>query len=85
MESTALENQKSNDREHGVQPLAAIMGECGVTNHQLVAASTEQLTHKMVSKACRGRELSPKVRQKITRALNALTGRQYNSRDLFNY
>ena len=55
MESPEIDNQFINDREHGVQPLVAIMEECGVTNHQLVAASTEQLTHKMVAKACRGR------------------------------
>ncbi len=85
MESPALDNPFINDREHGIQPLTAIMEECGVTNHQLVAASTEQLTHKMVAKACRGRELSSKVRQKIVRALNKITGKQYNARDLFNY
>ena len=51
----------------------------------MVAASTEQLTHKMLAKGCRGRYLSPKVRQKILRALNRLTGETFTLAQLFNY
>ena len=72
-------------REYGLQPLAAILGERGITNHQVVEASTEQLTHKMLAKACRGRYLSSKVRQKILRAVNKVTGEQFRLADLFTY
>ncbi len=51
----------------------------------MVAASTEQLTHKMLSKACRGRFLSVKIRLKILRAVNKLTGDSHRLADLFNY
>ena len=72
-------------REYGPQPIADLMLAHGLTNHQVVAASTEQLTHKMMAKACRGRMLSPKVKQKILRAFNAATGEAYTMKDLFNY
>lgn len=72
-------------REHGPQPLAELLQRQGITNHQVVAASTEQLTHKMVAKACRGRFLSVKVRLKILRAVNRLCKSEYALADLFNY
>ena len=72
-------------RDYGPQPIADLMIALGLTNHQVVAASTEQLTHKMMAKACRGRFLSSKVRQKILRAINAATGDNYTMKDLFNY
>ncbi len=71
--------------EHGPQPIAALLARLGLSNHQIVAASTEQVTHKMMAKACRGRFLSSKVRQKILRAVNAASGGTYNLADLFNY
>ena len=74
-----------NPLEHGPQPIAALLVQLGLTNHQIVAASTEQVTHKMMAKACRGRFLSSKVRQKILRAVNAASGGAYNLADLFNY
>ncbi|MBR4125107.1 MAG: hypothetical protein IKR13_02795 [Victivallales bacterium] len=72
-------------REYGLQPLATILTERNITNHQVVAASTEQLTHKMMAKACRGRYLSSKVRQKILRAVNKVTGEEFRLSDLFTY
>lgn len=73
------------EREYGVQPIEAKMNELGLANHDLVAASTEQLTHKMVAKARRGRWLSSTVRQKILRAWNKATQRTDSLADLFNY
>ena len=61
------------------------MNELGIANHDLVAVSTEQLTHKMVAKARRGRWLSSAVRQKILRAWNKATNRTDILADLFNY
>ena len=72
-------------REYGPQPLAELLAARGLSNHQVVEASTEQLTHKMLAKACRGRFLSGKVRQKILRAVNRLTGEDFRLSDLFNY
>ena len=76
---------ETNPLEHGPQPIAALLERLHLTNHQIVAASTEQVTHKMMAKACRGRFLSSKVRQKILRAVNAASGGSYNLGDLFNY
>ncbi len=73
------------ERDLGEQPLARIMGERGLKPHNLVAASGEQLTHKMVSRACRGRRLTPHVQEKILRALNRATGQGFSLQDLFNY
>ena len=77
--------EEASCREYGEQPLAALLAQRGLTNHQVVAASTEQLTHKMLSKACRGRFLSVKIRLKILRAVNKLTGDSHRLADLFNY
>ena len=73
------------EREYGPQPIDAKMTERAMNNHTLVAASTEQLTHKMVAKARRGRFLSTPVRMKILRAWNQATGETLTLRDLFNY
>jgi hypothetical protein len=73
------------DRDMGPQPIAEVMAKLGLKSHDLVAASTEQLTHKMVSKACKGRRLTPHIQSKILRAINAATGRSYRMAELFNY
>jgi hypothetical protein len=73
------------DRDLGVQPIAEVMAQLGLKSHDLVAASGEQLTHKRVSRACKGRRLTPNTQSKILRAINAATGRSYRLQDLFNY
>ena len=73
------------ERNFGPQPIAAIMAERGLTAHDLVTASSEQITHKMVSRACRGRRLTMRVQDKIVRALNAAAQAQYGRASLFNY
>lgn len=55
---------------HGDQPLNAIMQHWGISNHDLVGVSTEQLTHKQVQRARQGRQLTLKMMQKVARALN---------------
>lgn len=74
------------DNEDTIQPLDALMTKLGLTNAQLVNASTEQLSFKMVQKARRGRRLSPHIQEKVLTALLAvkpdLTLRR---RDLFRY
>ena len=74
-----------SERNLGPQPIERIMAELKLKTHDLVAASTEQLTHKMVSRACKGRRLSPTVKNKVLNALNTASGRNFTSHDLFNY
>jgi hypothetical protein len=73
------------ERDLGPQPIGRIMAERNLKPHDLVAASTEQLTHKMVSRACKGRRLTINAQTKVLNALNAATGKNYSLRDLFNY
>lgn len=77
--------QDSDIREFGPQPLGDILTAKGFQNHDLVASSTEQLTHKMVAKAVRGRFVSSKIRLKILHALNKASGEEYTLQQLFNY
>jgi hypothetical protein len=71
--------------EYGPQPVAALLEKHNLTHHDVVAASTEQITHKMIGRACKGRKLSRHVQFKIVRALNAATEQEYGLKDLFNY
>jgi hypothetical protein len=73
------------ERNLGEQPIAAIMESAEIKSHDLVAASTEHITHKMVSRACKGRRLTRNVQHKILRALCKHTGANYALADLFNY
>ena len=73
------------ERNLGEQPLTAIMAEAEIKSHDLVAASTEHITHKMVSRACKGRRLTRNVQHKILRALCKHTESTYTLSDLFNY
>ena len=61
------------------------MAEKGLKSHDLVAASTEQITHKMVQRGCKGRRLTKNVQGKLLRALITATGKTYVVADLFTY
>jgi hypothetical protein len=77
---------KTETNDLGAQPLDALMTKHGLTNHALVAASTDQLSHKVVQKARKGRRLTSKAKNKILDALhNALPEQKFAHRDLFNY
>ena len=67
-----------------------------LTNHRLVEVSTEQLNHKQVQKARKGRQLTLAMMQKVTRTLNIAvwtslpkadkeTFVEYLHKHLFNY
>lgn len=60
----------SGERDHGVQPLDSLLQEWGLSNHDLVEASPEQLNHKQVQKGRKGRQLTLHTMQKVCRALN---------------
>ena len=83
-------------RDHGPQPLDSLLTRWGISNHQLVESSVEQLNHKQVQKARKGRQLTLHMMQKITRTLNdAILARlskeqragfaPYTHKHLFNY
>lgn len=85
-----------DERDLGAQPLDQMMEAWGIDNHDVVAVSTEQLTHKQVQKARKGRRLTLKMMQKVTRAFNVCIWHRLNKeqkeayyeymhRDLFNY
>lgn len=73
------------ERNLGEQPLSRILAEHNLKSGDLVAASTENITYKMVSRACTGRRLTPHVQVKICNALNKATGKTFSLTDLFNY
>lgn len=61
---------QDDTRDHGLQPLDALMTRWAITNHQLVDTSVEQLNHKQVQRARKGRQLTLHLMQKVTRTLN---------------
>ena len=71
--------------ELGVQPLDTIMEEKGLKNHDLVAASTEGLTHKQVQKGRKGRRLTRNIQDKIISALSVVSSESYTCAQLFTY
>ena len=73
------------ERNFGKQPVAQIMADHNLKASDLVAVSTDQLTHKMVARACKGRRLTPNVKSKILNALNKSTEKKYSMEELFNY
>jgi hypothetical protein len=83
-------------RDHGVQPLDELMNRWNITNHQLVETSVEQLNHKQVQRARKGRQLTLHLMQKLARTLNDAVMAQlpkeertnfkpYLHKHLFNY
>jgi hypothetical protein len=86
----------TEERDLGSQPLLSLIERWGLTNHDLVAVSPEQLTHKQVQRANQGRKLTLKMKQKLARTVNfAVWGRltneerqkfvEYFPKHLFNY
>ena len=73
------------ERNMGEQPIALVMADHGLKASDLVEKSTEQITHKMVSRACKGRRLTPHVQVKVCNALNIVTGKTYSLGELFTY
>ena len=74
----------------GVQPIDAIMTEHGLKNHDVMQMNRGGLTHKQVNKARKGRRLTPKIKVRITAALNAVlkqrgVEKEFVPKDLFNY
>ncbi len=88
----AAMSEPDSSRNHGTQPLDALMIEHQLDNHALVAASAGPMTHKAVARARKGRQLTPHMRLRMAVALNKavkLQGktleREWGPADLFNY
>src|SRR4051812_13170026 len=74
----------------GVQPIDAIMTQHGLKNHDVMQMNRGGLTHKHVTKARKGRRLTPKIKVRVTQALNAVLKQrgieeEFVPKDLFNY
>jgi len=85
-----------SDLDLGTQPLNGMMEAFGLTNTHVAESSPEQLTHKQVQRARKGRRLTLKMMQKVTETLNvAIWARlteeeretyfEYFHKHLFNY
>lgn len=64
------QNDFMEERDFGPQPLDAMMTAWEMSNHDIVEVSTEQLTHKQIQRARKGRRLTLKMMMKVTRAFN---------------
>ncbi len=73
------------DMDAGIQPLDLLMQAQSLRNHDLVEASTENLTHKQVQKARQGRKITFRMQKKILLAWNSLQGEAFVLEQLFNY
>ena len=73
------------ERNFGEQPLVQILADHDLSAKDLVEISTEHLNFKMVSRACKGRKLTPNVKFKICNALNKSTNKKYSMDKLFTY
>jgi hypothetical protein len=83
--ASALTMNLGIERNLGEQPIAQIMRDHNLKPHGLVTISSVEMTHKMVSRACKGRRLTLNTQSKVLAALNRATGKNYSLRDLFAY
>ena len=75
-----------NEKDLGSQPLDGVMTRLGVSNADLVAGSSEQLSFKVVQKGRKGRRLTPGAQKKILRALRVVhPGEVFELGKLFSY
>ena len=73
------------EKNLGEQPISRIMAASGLKPHDIVVHSDKQLTHKMVSRAMKGRRLTPHAQSKVCSALNNAAKKDYSLKDLFTY
>ena len=96
MNALHASGMEMEERDLGTQPLDAIMQRWGVSNHDLVEDSPEQLTHKQIQRAKAGRRLTLKMMMKVARSLNIAiwnrlskenkeTFMEYLHKDIFSY
>lgn len=83
----AVNSTKEEGLEYdlGEQPIVSLLADIGLKAGDLMNNTTETLTYKMVSRACKGRRLTIKTQVRILKALNKASGNKYMLEDLFNY
>lgn len=79
------EGARAIERNLGIQPIVRILSRHGLQACDLVAARPGRITFKMVSRACKGRRLTPHVQERLREALNQAASTAYSVRDLFTY
>ena len=80
-----MNTEEDPPRNLGPQPLAEVLEQRGVSPHDLVEASTEQITHKMVSRAIKGRRLTANTMRKVHRAWQRAAESELPVDALFSY
>lgn len=76
----------NEEKNLGTQPISELITKHNLKPHDLVAAlPAQQLTHKMVSRACKGRKLTMNTKLKVLNALNLAAKTNYTLKDVFNY
>ncbi len=78
-------DEMNDERDLGEQPLARLMAEHALKAADLVGASKEQITHKMVTRAVKGRRLTANTMGKVHRAWRAAASSDLPETALFNY
>lgn len=74
------------ERNRGEQPLNKLLLDQGLKHHDVVAAAVEVgMTHKLVTRAAKGRWLTMHSRLKVLDAVNRACKTTYRLSDLFNY
>lgn len=73
------------ERDLGTQPITTLLDRLQLTAGDLVQASDEQLTYKMVARAIKGRRLTGRAQEKVLRAVNRAADQTFVKTDLFNY
>ena len=73
------------ERNLGEQPIQKLMEHHGLKPKDVVDAAQEQMTHKMVSRAAKGRRLTRNTQEKVLRAFNLASGESYTLAELFTY
>ncbi len=80
-----IDNLAGNERNKGAQPIAELMQQYDLKPKDLVEASAEQLTFKLVARAMKGRELTINSKGIVQRAMNRATSKVWTQKQLFNY
>ena len=80
-----IDDLAGSDRNKGPQPIIEVMRQYNLNAKDLVSASAEQLTHKMVARAMKGRQLTINSKGIVQRAMNRATSKVWTQKQLFNY
>lgn len=84
-QSEEIDDLAGNDRNKGPQPIVEVMRQYDLKPKDLVEASAEQLTHKLVARAMKGRQLTINSKGIVQRAMNRATSKVWTQKQLFNY